>query len=107
MPHAYETIEVHPLSTHVGAEIRGVDLGCDLSERTVAEIKHAFHESGMVVFHDQNLTPEQHIAFARHIGDINVNRFFASLEGYPEIAEVLKEPHHEEHRRWLAHRPYL
>ena len=49
----------------------------------------------MVVFHDQNLTPEQHIAFARHIGDINVNRFFASLEGYPEIAEVLKEPHHE------------
>lgn len=95
MPNAYETIEVHPLSTHVGAEIRGVDLGGDLSERTVAEIKHAFHESGMVVFHDQNLTPEQHIAFARHIGDINVNRFFASLEGYPEIAEVLKEPHHE------------
>ena len=95
MPNAYETIEVHPLSTHVGAEIRGVDLGCDLSETTVAEIKHAFHESGMVVFHDQNLTPEQHIAFARHIGDINVNRFFASLEGYPEIAEVLKEPHHE------------
>ena len=95
MPNAYETIEVHPLSTHVGAEIRGVDLGADLSERTVAEIKHAFHESGMVVFHDQNLTPEQHIAFARHIGDINVNRFFASLEGYPEIAEVLKEPHHE------------
>ena len=95
MPHAYETIEVHPLSTHVGAEIRGVDLGYDLSERTVAEIKHAFHEAGMVVFHDQNLTPEQHIAFARHIGDINVNRFFASLEGYPEIAEVLKEPHHE------------
>ena len=72
-----------------------MDLGGDLSERTVAEIKHAFHESGMVVFHDQNLTPEQHIAFARHIGDINVNRFFASLEGYPEIAEVLKEPHHE------------
>lgn len=95
MPNAYETIEVHPLSTHVGAEIRGVDLGYDLSERTVAEIKHAFHEAGMVVFHDQNLTPEQHIAFARHIGDINVNRFFASLEGYPEIAEVLKEPHHE------------
>ena len=95
MPHAYETIEVHPLSTHVGAEIRGVDLGGDLSERTIAEIKHAFHEAGMVVFHDQNLTPEQHIAFARHIGDINVNRFFASLEGYPEIAEVLKEPHHE------------
>ena len=95
MPHAYETIEVHPLSTHVGAEIRGVDLGGDLSEKTIAEIKHAFHEAGMVVFHDQNLTPEQHIAFARHIGDINVNRFFASLEGYPEIAEVLKEPHHE------------
>ena len=95
MPHTYETIEVHPLSTHVGAEIRGVDLGGDLSDRTIAEIKHAFHEAGMVVFHDQNLTPEQHIAFARHIGDINVNRFFASLEGYPEIAEVLKEPHHE------------
>ncbi len=44
-------------------------------------------------FRDQKLTPEQHIAFARHFGPINVNRFFRSIDGHPEIAEVRKEPH--------------
>ena len=46
----------------------------------------------MVFFRDQTLTPEQHIALARQFGAINVNRFFAHADGYPEIALVVKEP---------------
>ncbi|MFT5658644.1 MAG: taurine dioxygenase [Gammaproteobacteria bacterium] len=37
--------------------------------------------------------PEQHIEFAKRWGKINVNRFFQAVDGYPEIAEVRKEPH--------------
>jgi taurine dioxygenase len=90
----YRKIEVRPLSDAVGAEIHGVDLRSDLGSETYAEIRHAFHAHGVIFFRDQQLTPEQHIAFAQKWGPINVNRFFQSVEGYPQIAQVLKEPHH-------------
>ena len=43
-------------------------------------------------FRDQILTPEQHIAVARQWAPIDINRFFKAVPGYPEIAEVRKEP---------------
>jgi taurine dioxygenase len=80
------------MSGTAGAEIGGVDLGGGLSDATVAGIRGALAEYGVVVFRDQTLTPEQHIAVARHFGEVNINRFFAHADGYPEIALVSKEP---------------
>jgi len=88
----YSQILVQPASPAVGAEIGGVDLGQPLSADTVDEIRHALFEFGVVFFRDQTLTPEQHVGFARRFGDINVNRFFKPVDGYPMIAEVRKEP---------------
>ena len=85
-------LTVVPLSPAVGAEIHGVDLTAELSNAELAEIRDAFHRYGVVFFREQGLTPEQHIAFARRWGEINVNRFFKHVDGYPQIAEVRKEP---------------
>lgn len=85
-------LDIRPLGAAVGAEIAGVDLGADLSEATVSGIRAALARYGVVVFRDQTLTPEQHIATARRFGEINVNRFFAKAEGHPEISLVVKEP---------------
>ena len=76
----------------MGAEIGGVDLARPLSADTVDEIRHALFEFGVVFFRDQEITPEQHIAFSRRFGEINVNRFFKPVNGYPMIAEVRKDP---------------
>jgi taurine dioxygenase len=89
---SYDRIGVTPLSTAVGAEIAGIDLAAPLSNSVLGEIRRAFGEYGVVFFRDQRLTPEQHLAFARRFGDINVNRFFAAVPDHPEIAEVRKEP---------------
>ncbi len=88
----YQTIEVRPLSAALGAEIAGVDVGAGPGEARFAEIRRAFGEFGVIFFRDQQLSPEQHVAFAERWGAINVNRFFTPVEGYPMIAEVLKEP---------------
>jgi taurine dioxygenase len=80
------------MSGTTGAEIGGVDLGSPLSDGTIAGIRGVLAEYGVVVFRDQQLTPEQHIAAARRFGEINVNRFFAHADGHPEIALVSKEP---------------
>lgn len=74
-----------------GAEITGVDIR-SLSDNEFAAITTAFTEYGLVFFRDQTITEEDHIAFARRFGNINVNRFFAANNTYPEIAMVTKEP---------------
>ena len=88
----YDHIHVTPVATFVGAEISGIDLAAPPDGPALAEIRQALGEYGVVLFRDQQLTPEQQIAFARCFGEININRFFATVPGYPMIAEVRKEP---------------
>ena len=87
----YRTITVHKLSPAVGAEIGGVDLA-GLTDEQFAEIHRAFVDNGVVFLRDQDITPDQHIAFAERFGEINVNRFFHPVDTHPRIAEVRKEP---------------
>ena len=84
-------MQISPASEAVGAVVEGVDVRA-LSDAQFAEIRRAFFDHGALFFRDQTLTPEEHIAFARRWGAIDFNRFFKRREGYPEIAEVLKEP---------------
>lgn len=75
----------------VGAEILGVDLARP-SAADLAQIRAAFAEYGVVFFRNQTIDEAQHIAFARALGPININRFFTAHPHHPEIALVLKEP---------------
>ena len=92
----YETIDVRPTAGALGAEVFDVDLAEDLDNRTFSEIYDAFGRYAVLFFRDQTLTPDQHLAFARRFGGIDVNRYFPTVEGYPEIAEVRKEPHEKQ-----------
>ena len=88
----YETIDVQPIAGALGAEILGIDLSREMDNRTFDELHRAYAAFGVIFFRDQDLTPEQHIAFARRWGKIDVNRYFPHVDGYPEIAEVTKKP---------------
>ena len=83
-------VEIRPHG-RVGAELLGVDLARP-DNADLAQIRAAFAEHGVVFFRDQVIDEAQHIAFARALGPININRFFAAHPRYPEIALVLKEP---------------
>ncbi|MCR9278753.1 MAG: TauD/TfdA family dioxygenase [Pseudomonadaceae bacterium] len=74
----------------IGAEITDIDVRT-LSDEAFADLRSAFIEHGVIFIRDQNLSPEDHIAFAKRWADIDINRFFKAVDGYPEIAEVLKE----------------
>jgi taurine dioxygenase len=78
------------LATALGAEISGLDLALPMNDETFAAVHRAFLQSnGLLVFRDQNLTPEQHIAFSRRFGPLMVHvlRQFL-LPGHPEILQV-------------------
>ena len=85
-------IAVTPFSSALGAVISGVDLTLPLDDVTFDSIRQAFLDHGVIFFRDQHVTPEQHLAFARRFAPIDINRFFKAVHGYPEIAEVRKEP---------------
>ena len=74
----------------VGAEITGVDLK-HLTTDEFDAIRQAYADHGVIFFRDQDLTEEDHIAFAERWAPINVNRFFAAHPDYPQIALVAKE----------------
>jgi taurine dioxygenase len=78
----------------VGAEITGVELG-NLADNDFQRIREAFNQHGLLFFRDQDIGEEQHIAFAERWGTININRFFAAHDSYPQIALVAKEPDQE------------
>lgn len=84
-------MQITKASDAVGAIVEDVDV-TDMSDARFAILRAAFLDYGALFIRDQKLTPEQHIAFADRWGPIDFNRFFKRREGYPEIAEVLKEP---------------
>jgi taurine dioxygenase len=76
----------------IGAEIRGLDVGTDLADETVAEIRRAWLDHCVVFFCDQALTSDRFLAFARRIGEPVEYPFVKGIEGYPEIITVSKLP---------------
>ena len=86
-------IEVVPVSGGVGVEVHNVDIKSGIDSGTFDELRAAFVEHGLIFLRDQDITPDEHIAFAERWGKININRFFPRLDGYDQIATVTKEPH--------------
>lgn len=82
-------MQIRPMTGAIGAEIVGADIRKDSDW---PGIRQAFVDHGVITLRDQKIAPEDHLAFARRWGDINVNRFFTPLESHPKIAVVLKEP---------------
>jgi len=85
-------ILINPTSGSMGVEIHNVDLSKELSDSLFSEIRETFIEHGLIFFRDQELTPDDHLSFAKRWGEININRFFAKVEGFDQIAEVRKDP---------------
>ena len=63
-------IEVGPVTVHIGAEVSGVDL-TDLDDAAFDTIEKALHDHLVLFFRDQDLTDEQHLAFASRFGPVN------------------------------------
>jgi taurine dioxygenase len=82
-------IDVHPLTPTIGAEVRGIDLGQALDDGTQAEIQKAFMEHKVLVFRDQHITTDQHVAFCRAFGDLEVHPFVPPKEGHPEVMVLI------------------
>ncbi len=87
------SIQIRPLGPCIGAEAEGVDLREPLTPEHAAAIHDAMDRHAVLVFHDQPLTNEQHLAFTRALGPLEVaaNNSLRKAEDYrlpPNMADV-------------------
>ncbi|PQA87598.1 taurine dioxygenase [Marinicaulis flavus] len=87
----FKHIGVEPISGACGAEISGVDLRNPLPPETLEEILLAFEHFLVIVFRDQDLTPEQHKAFSLHFGEITEIPQAPTYDGHRDMQEVRRE----------------
>jgi len=83
--------EVKPIAGAIGAELYGIDVGADLSDDTIGEIRRALLEYQVIFFRDQDITPAQHSAFTARFGELDIYPFVKGLDDHPEIIEVSKK----------------
>lgn len=83
-------MKLEPFSTGCGVLVHDIQLH-SLSDDDLEQLKQAFSQHGLLLFRAQSLTPQQHLDFAKQMGKIVVNKFFMTLEHYPQIAVVKKE----------------
>jgi taurine dioxygenase len=75
----------HPL---IGAEVRGVDLSRPLDAATRTRIHDLWMQHLVLVFPGQSITDEQHIAFGRNFGELEIHVSVAHRSS--RIAEIYR-----------------
>ncbi len=81
-------VTVTPHAATIGATIGGVNLAEPLSDAAISAIRQALLDWKVLFFRDQSITTEQHLAFARRFGDLEVHPFAPDKPGYPEVLAI-------------------
>ncbi len=76
---------IQPLTPVIGAKVDGVDLRGPVSAATLHEIEQALLEHLVLLFRDQDITPEQQLDFGRNFGQVYCPPIARSADGYPEL----------------------
>ena len=86
------TLDVRPMTPAIGAEIHGVNLGASDIASRIPEIRAALLRYGVIFFRDQEMTQEQHIAFARQFGDLEIHPATPKDQDNPEVLRIVHGP---------------
>lgn len=87
-----QIFRIERLSPNIGAILHDIDLREGLNDTTRNAVYQALLDHRVIFFRDQNITTEQHLAFARQFGDLEVHPFANHKDGFPEVIEI----HHNE-----------
>lgn len=89
---AFTRVKVAPLTPSIGAEISGIALAEKQDDATIAEIRSALLAYKVIFFRDQFITPEQHIAFARRFGPLEIHPATPNEQPNPEVLHIAHGP---------------
>ena len=86
-------IKAEPLTCTIGAELSNVNLGvASRSPELVAEIRALLLRYKVLFFRDQDITRAEHVAFARHFGELEDHPVAGSDPEHPGLVRIYKSP---------------
>jgi taurine dioxygenase len=88
---SYDHFKVRPLSTTIGGEIQDAQLA-RLDAGGIADVRQALLDFRVLFFRDQELTIQEHKAFAENFGPIEEHPFIPSKDGHPDVTRFEKGP---------------
>jgi taurine dioxygenase len=87
------SMRVEPLTCAIGAELRDVNLGvASRDPGLVAEIRRLLLQYRVLFFRDQDITRAEHVAFARHFGELEDHPVAGSDPENPGLVRIYKSP---------------
>ena len=103
-------IKVEPLTCTIGAEILNVSIGDAARDADiVSEIRSLLLKHKVLFFRDQDISRADHVAFARHFGELEDHPVAGSDPDHPGLVRIYKSPELAERplRELLAQRRHL
>lgn len=90
-------LQITPLD-NVGIEVAGFDITEPVTDALAAELIDLWNEHAILLFRDQQVTPENQIAFSRVFGELEMHPLAATTSGqYPELFVLVNEPEKEKY----------
>ena len=87
------SITVKPLTCAIGAELGNVNLGiASRDPGLVADIRALLVQYKVLFFRDQDITRAEHVAFARHFGELESHPVAGSDPEHPGLVRIYKSP---------------
>ena len=88
-----DSIKVEQLTCAIGAELSNVNLGVASRDAAlIAEIRALLLKHRVLFFRDQDITRAEHVAFARHFGELEDHPVAGSDPENPGLVRIYKSP---------------
>lgn len=88
LPHSPPGLELHHLSPVIGTEVLGIDLRETLSDAVISWLSDLLVERKVLFFREQAISAQQHIAFARRFGELEIHPFTTNDSAHAEIIHL-------------------
>lgn len=79
-------LEIKPLAGALGAEIRRLDLSCDLGATEVSKLRALLNEHEVIFFRDQDINPARQRDLALIFGPLQTHPAYSTVDGFPEVS---------------------
>ena len=65
-------LAIRKLERHIGAEVQGVDITIPIDTEIFQKLREALYTYAVLVFHNQDVTDQQHVAFSEGFGPLEM-----------------------------------
>jgi len=89
---SHRALRIEPLAGALGAEVLDIDLAEDHDDTTIAAVRRALLDYGVIFFRDQRLDVARQKAFTSRFGTLFLHPNIAGSKADPAVIDIVRNP---------------